>query len=299
ETSTKSDDPFDLYNLLNKPPATITTEPEPSLSHPPGFTPAPSHQEAQNDKSAQHDVASPGIVYSANESSSDASVPKRVLWDYISGLVNRWDGETIVMGDFNEVRSAGERFGSVFNQASARVFNNFISSSGLIEVKMEGYSFTWSLPSASKMSKLDRFLVSDGIYSKFPSIAATCLKTKKALVDKLVVIDKELDSGNVTDDILLTRLDLTRNLNAIKQADQLEMAQKAKVRWAIEGDENSKYFHVIINKRRAQLAIRGVFSNGTWITKPSLVKKEFVDHFAARFKQPLSSRLKLNLAFPN
>nr|GEW95284.1 RNA-directed DNA polymerase, eukaryota [Tanacetum cinerariifolium] len=124
-------------------------------------------------------------------------------------------------------------------------------------------------------------------------------KTKKALVDKLVVIDKELDSGNVTDDILLTRLDLTRNLNAIKQADQLEMAQKAKVRWAIEGDENSKYFHVIINKRRAQLAIRGVFSNGTWITKPSLVKKEFVDHFAARFKQPLSSRLKLNLAFPN
>nr|GEY85456.1 hypothetical protein [Tanacetum cinerariifolium] len=71
ETSTKSDDPFDLYNLLNKPPATITTEPEPSLSHPPGFTPAPSHQEAQNDKSAQQDVASPGIVYSANESFSD------------------------------------------------------------------------------------------------------------------------------------------------------------------------------------------------------------------------------------
>nr|GEZ32616.1 RNA-directed DNA polymerase, eukaryota [Tanacetum cinerariifolium] len=124
-------------------------------------------------------------------------------------------------------------------------------------------------------------------------------KTKKALVDKLVVIDKELDSGNVTDDILLTHLDLTRNLNAIKQADQLDMAQKAKVRWAIEGDENLKYLHVIINKRRAQLDIRGVFSNGTWIMEPSLVKKEFVDHFAARFKQPISSRLKLNLAFPN
>nr|GEY11963.1 hypothetical protein [Tanacetum cinerariifolium] len=42
----------------------------------------------------------------------------------------------------------------------AREFNHFISSSGLLEVKMEGYSFTWSQSSASKMSKLDRFLVS-------------------------------------------------------------------------------------------------------------------------------------------
>nr|GEZ57736.1 RNA-directed DNA polymerase, eukaryota [Tanacetum cinerariifolium] len=28
---------------------------------------------------------------------------KRVLWDYISSLIARWNGETIVMGDFNEV----------------------------------------------------------------------------------------------------------------------------------------------------------------------------------------------------
>ncbi|GJS66561.1 hypothetical protein Tco_0681125 [Tanacetum coccineum] len=31
------------------------------------------------------------------------------------------------------------------------------------------------------------------------------------------------------------------------------------VGWAIEGDENSKYFHGIINKKRSNLAIRGVF----------------------------------------
>nr|GFC47133.1 hypothetical protein [Tanacetum cinerariifolium] len=65
-----------------------------------------------------------------------------------------------------------ERLGSVFNLSSARAFNSFISVSGLVDVKMEGYSFTWSHPSASKMSKLDRFLVSEGILSYFPSISA-------------------------------------------------------------------------------------------------------------------------------
>nr|GEX07937.1 RNA-directed DNA polymerase, eukaryota [Tanacetum cinerariifolium] len=82
---------------------------------------------------------------------------------------------TIVLGEFNEVRSEDERFGSIFHQSYAREFNHFISSSGLLEVKMEGYSFTWSYSSASKISKLDRFLVSEGIFMTFPTILAICL----------------------------------------------------------------------------------------------------------------------------
>ncbi|GJS87527.1 reverse transcriptase domain-containing protein [Tanacetum coccineum] len=35
--------------------------------------------------------------------------------------------------------------------------------------------------------------------------------------------------------------------------------------WAIEGDENSKYFHGIINKKRSNLAIRGVFVDGVGV----------------------------------
>ncbi|GKB23691.1 abscisic acid receptor PYL4-like protein [Tanacetum coccineum] len=42
----------------------------------------------------------------------------------------------------------------------------------------------------------------------------------------------------------------------------------AKVRWAIEGDENSKYFHAIINKKRANLSVKGVMVDGDWIDDP-------------------------------
>nr|GFB25540.1 RNA-directed DNA polymerase, eukaryota [Tanacetum cinerariifolium] len=93
---------------------------------------------------------------------------KRHLWEYISGIINRWKGETIVLGYFNEVRCEEERFGFIFHQSYAREFNQFISSSGLMKVKMEGYAFTWTHPSATK-SKLDQFLVSEGIIATFPS----------------------------------------------------------------------------------------------------------------------------------
>ena len=59
--------------------------------------------------------------------------------------------------------------------------------------------------------------------------------------------------------------------------------QKAKVKWAIEGDENSKYFHGIINKKRHQMAIRGISVNGEWVMDPHKVKQEFFQHFANRF----------------
>nr|GEX37501.1 RNA-directed DNA polymerase, eukaryota [Tanacetum cinerariifolium] len=98
------------------------------------------------------------------------------VWEeYVSTLIGCWNGETIILGDFNEVRSIDERRGSCFNPSNAIVFDHFISSSGLVDVNLKGYTFTWSHPSGSKMSKLDRFLVSEGIFLIFSSITALCL----------------------------------------------------------------------------------------------------------------------------
>nr|GFA84031.1 RNA-directed DNA polymerase, eukaryota [Tanacetum cinerariifolium] len=46
---------------------------------------------------------------------------KRILWEYISSLIGRWNRDAILMGDFNEVRSREEIRGLSFNPASARV----------------------------------------------------------------------------------------------------------------------------------------------------------------------------------
>ncbi|GJV13429.1 hypothetical protein Tco_1354970 [Tanacetum coccineum] len=96
---------------------------------------------------------------------------------------------------------------------------------------------------------------------------------------KLRDIDKTLDQGGVTDDLLLSRMELMKQIQDIHKSKHRDSMQKAKVRWAIEGDENSKYFHAIINKKRANLSVKGVMVDGDWVVDPILVKKEFRDHF--------------------
>ncbi|GJV93966.1 kinase RLK-Pelle-LRR-XI-1 family protein [Tanacetum coccineum] len=56
-----------------------------------------------------------------------------------------------------------------------------------------------------------------------------------------------------------------------------KLSSESKVERAIEGDENSKYFHGIINKKRSQLAIRGVLIDGDWIDEPCKLSSEQVD----------------------
>ena len=123
--------------------------------------------------------------------------------------------------------------------------------------------------------------------------------SKNSIIKELSDIDKELDQDGVTDTLLLRRHELKCKLSDIKAMEATDSFQKSKVRWAIEGDENLKYFHGIINKKRSHLAIRGVFDEGTWLTDPSLVRKAFLDHYESRFKKPTSAGLKFNFTFPN
>ncbi|GJY34315.1 RNA-directed DNA polymerase, eukaryota [Tanacetum coccineum] len=144
---------------------------------------------------------------------------KRVLWTYLTSLINRWNGASIVMGDFNEVWWMEELWGSNFNVNGAHAFNNFIYNSGLVDLQLEGYTFTWAHPSATKMSKLDRFLVTYGLLSLFPHVSAACL-------------DRHLSDHRAF-------------LSSCKADDARDSIQKAKIQWAVEGDENSKFFHGI------------------------------------------------------
>nr|GFA81259.1 RNA-directed DNA polymerase, eukaryota [Tanacetum cinerariifolium] len=249
---------------------------------------------------------------------------KRVLWECVSTLIGRWNGETIILGDFNEVRSIDERRGSCFNPSNARGFDHFISSSGLVDVKLEGYAFTWSHPSGSKMSKLDRFLVSEGIFSIFPSITALCLD--RHLSDHRPILLREVysDFGLIPfwfyyswfslerfDAMVeqtwcsFSHSDVNRMIRFKKKLHDLKAIIR---RWVKDkrmhrrlelqqGDENSKFFHGIIHKKRSQLVIRGVFNNGLWCTDPGKVKEAFFNQFEARFKKPVTHRFMLNFPF--
>ncbi|GKD36390.1 RNA-directed DNA polymerase, eukaryota, partial [Tanacetum coccineum] len=99
--------------------------------------------------------------------------------------------ECVLMGDFNKVRTNYERYGTVFNLHGANAFNNFINTTGLVDLLLEGYSYTWSHKYASKMSKLDRFLITEGLLMIFPSLSALCLD--RHLSDHRPILLRELN----------------------------------------------------------------------------------------------------------
>nr|GEV92867.1 retrovirus-related Pol polyprotein from transposon TNT 1-94 [Tanacetum cinerariifolium] len=289
-------------------------------------------------------------------------------------------GEVITMGDFNEVRNDSERFGSVFNKQGAEAFNSFISNAGLVEVPLGGCSFTWCNKSATKMSKLDRFLISNNLMCSCPSISSTSLdrylldhrpilmreihydygptpfkffhywfeidgfdklvedswkeahvtdqnayvklmkklrylkekirmwsrlnkessnSRKRNLKAELVDLDLVIDKGEGADVDVKRRQEVVSLLQEVEKVDSMEVAQKAKIKWVIQGGEKSKYYHGVLNKKRGRLAIRSVLVDGIWMESPSLVKNEFFDHFKNRFEQPLQNRIQLERDFLN
>ncbi|GJT28614.1 RNA-directed DNA polymerase, eukaryota, reverse transcriptase zinc-binding domain protein [Tanacetum coccineum] len=235
---------------------------------------------------------------------------KKMLWQYLVHVIEVWNGDVIVTGDFNELRTADERFGSIFNVRGAAAFNSFISTGGLVEVPSGGYSYTWSHKSAAKISKLDCFLISEDLMSNCPNISSIILdrylsdhrtillrelrldygptpfpckklkilkglirswvKDKKdkayilknSLKKKIADIDSLLDNGEASSLTLEDRSNVMNNLINLERMKSIELAQKAKIQWSIDGDENLKNFHGIINKNRNNLAIRGITVDG-------------------------------------
>nr|GEZ46489.1 RNA-directed DNA polymerase, eukaryota, reverse transcriptase zinc-binding domain protein [Tanacetum cinerariifolium] len=128
---------------------------------------------------------------------------------------------------------------------------------------------------------------------------ASASNLKKDLKNKLSNIDSLIDKGKVSSAILEDHLDTMNKLASLENMESSELAQKEKVKWSIEGDENSKLFHGFINKRRNNHAIRGIMVDGDWMEDPTTVKKEFFSHFQNRFEAPCATRLFMDMEFPN
>nr|GFC76914.1 RNA-directed DNA polymerase, eukaryota [Tanacetum cinerariifolium] len=125
---------------------------------------------------------------------------------------------------------------------------------------------------------------------------------RKGLINKykeeLRSIDENIEAGNGTNTMVTKRMEVISELQRIDKMNAMDMAQKAKIKWSIEGDENSHFFHGMLNKKRNQSNIRGVMVDGIWQEKPDVVKSEFFKHFCTRFDKPSDQRAVVEMLFP-
>nr|GFB93419.1 RNA-directed DNA polymerase, eukaryota [Tanacetum cinerariifolium] len=104
-----------------------------------------------------------GSCYMVNIYAPQDQTAKYFLWNRLKDFMHNNDGSYILFGDMNVVRNEQERYGSSFNSIEADNFNAFIESTGLIDLPIEGRSFTWMNKAGTKLNKLDRFLLSEDV----------------------------------------------------------------------------------------------------------------------------------------
>ncbi|GJX17784.1 hypothetical protein Tco_0218616, partial [Tanacetum coccineum] len=225
-----SEDPFNLYDILNK-----RKDSGDDLKYPSGFTPSVINVEEVNKK--EKGATSNEVNEHVNSTSNklEESVPKGKLSSNNSVCSKR-------------VHTGG----SILQLMDELVKETKMESMELVTIKTlwGNSSFDYALSSSSGNS-----------------------------------------GGGSNEEILSNRSLLLKELNDINSIDSLEAAQKSKVRWAIEGDENTKFFHGILNSKRSQLAICGTLVNGEWIVDPLAVKSVFLKYFSTQFSSPVSPRI--------
>ncbi|GJX07656.1 RNA-directed DNA polymerase, eukaryota, reverse transcriptase zinc-binding domain protein [Tanacetum coccineum] len=69
-----------------------------------------------------------------------------------------------------------KRIGSSFSRRDAEIFNAFIHDASLIDLPMGGRRFTWMNKTGSKLSKLDRFLISNSVFLEHSNLQVMVLE---------------------------------------------------------------------------------------------------------------------------
>ncbi|GKC98247.1 hypothetical protein Tco_1168522 [Tanacetum coccineum] len=66
--------------------------------------------------------------------------------------------------------------------------------------------------------------------------------------------------------------------------------QKARSKWVLEGDENTKFFHACINRNNTKTRLNGLMMDGTWCEDPVAIKAKVLEFYKNIFTECESSR---------
>ncbi|KAM0014710.1 putative Endonuclease/exonuclease/phosphatase superfamily [Helianthus debilis subsp. tardiflorus] len=117
--------------------------------------------------------------------------------------------------------------------------------------------------------------------------------------EELDELDIIMEDRDLTDEEEWIRLESKRRIQFLEDLKSKDIKQRARTRWASDGDDNTAYFHRLVNKRKVSNSIPGLLIGGVWVTKPTSIKKAVHDFFRDKYKEEMPERPNLECSFNN
>ncbi|GJZ61969.1 hypothetical protein Tco_0618106 [Tanacetum coccineum] len=180
----------------------------------------------------------------------------------------------------------------------------------LIDLLIGGRYYTWMNKVGTKLSKLDRFLIFEGISEVIPDIRVTAIDHMSLDHTPILLHVMKSDFGPTlfkfynswlnrdgfdglikskwstleapNDGRIIRNNDCT--LKQVALSDIKDIEKKIDDGSDIEGDENSKFCYGMINNKRRSQANTEILHDGVWISDPLLIKEAFLNYYKDKFQ---------------
>ncbi|GJT29742.1 hypothetical protein Tco_0910017 [Tanacetum coccineum] len=248
----QSEDPFNLYDLLNKKnnKSNGGSSSDSNLKYPPGFTPSVADEDKREDLYVSGDENEIRSKYVQVEVISPCEKEKEQNRN--NGWHNDIHKPVYSGGSILQVMEDMVKVGKTMGYNMEGCINNIeeiIKSQGVNDEGFDDFvKTTWKEAQVNDHNAMRKFmnklkLLKRKIREWTKDKRANTNNNKKILKEQLAEIDSLLDKGEGNVETLNNRADIFNSLQDIDKLESIELAQKAKIKWGIEGDENTKYYH--------------------------------------------------------
>ncbi|XP_022031307.1 uncharacterized protein LOC110932266 [Helianthus annuus] len=181
-----------------------------------------------------------------------------------------------------------------FGPISFRFYNSWLEDEGLEEIVKKGIEEATT--GGSNMKEMAYILknLKTGIKAWRRAVKIREEKEVSEATEQVEKLEKMAESRTLSGVEKECRVTGKWKIRNYERKKLMDLKQKAKFRWAKLGDENSKFFHTIINCRKARNNINVLKVNGNMTSDPKEIKAEVKTKFMSRFVEPLKHRPSLD-----
>ncbi|XP_058775611.1 uncharacterized protein LOC131649884 [Vicia villosa] len=252
---------------------------------------------------------------------SNCHTTRRNLWNNLSQILSDHALLWCIVGDFNAIQGAHEHQGSHNpNRVHMMDFSNWSNGNNLLDIPSKGNYFTWSngkvgrdfiqrrldrsfcnqlwISSATIMNvstlnrlKSDHFpLLLEFSFSHVQHISNFRFLGMWILHDSCEALVKKVWSTQEqlvihSDSSVLKNQELTaqKNLEKLLIMEESFWKDNAKIKWHLEGDRNTSYFHKCAKIRQAKNTITHIRTNDGMLHDPDAMAAHAVNYFTNLF----------------